>query len=1380
MSSEPAAEPPVSDDPRVERSGLGFPVVGIGASAGGMAAVTRLLQGLPAQTGMAFVVILHLSPRHESHAAEILQRATSLVVRQVTGRVAIQAEHVYVIPPTQQMLMTDGHLALVPSERIDGRPVAIDAFFRTLAEAHRERAVGIVLSGAGSDGAVGITRLKEEGGITLAQRPEDAEHDSMPRAAIATGAVDFVLPVGEMVPKLLALAATARAIRLPADVAPSLKAAAIEPGNESLAAERALRDIMGLLRTRTHHNFSHYKRSTVLRRIERRMQVTGLSRLPAYRDHLREHPEETAPLLQDMLISVTHFFRDAHAFERLEREVLPALFDQLEEGQTLRAWAAGCATGEEAYSLAMGLRAEADRRTDGAAFQVFASDIDDRALATARAGRYPGAIAADVEPERLRRFFTRDGHQYAILKSLRDRTLFAHHNVLRDPPFSRLQLISCRNLLIYLERDAQAAVLETFRFALAPGGVLFLGSSETVDVAPGLFTPIDKAHRIYRAESGVLARRSLPLRQLAPAPPIPVPVPLHLLASAGQGELPFAELHHRALQSLLPASALVDAEYNILHLSEGAGRFLQLPSGLPSINLVDNAHPQLRLELRAALFKARQSAMVVEARAPRGDDGPGAGVQITVRPVREQSSALETYLVSLVEIPPDAVVQPVDDAGARPAETALEAEVGRLRDRLQDTLEHAERTTQDLKSSNEELQAMNEELRSATEELETSKEELQSTNEELVTVNQELAVRVEETGRVNDDLHNLIASTDIATVFVDGAMRIKRYTPRAAELFNLIAGDLGRPLLDLTHKLVYDRLATDASYAFESLRPVEREIATLDGRVMLARFLPYRTAADRIEGVVLTFIDITARHQAEREARAGEERLRIAVESTRDFAIAVTDEVGIVTHWNAGAQRIFGFEAAEMVGRSLAIVFTDEDQARGVPQEEMRKAEEQGRAEDERWHKRKDGSVFYCSGVMTPFASGEARGFSKIARDMTGSKQSELAREAQLAQEQVVRRRAEAAMESKEEFLAVMSHELKHPLNLISLNAELLMRLPQVRGVEQAVHAAQTIQRTVVAQAKIVDDLLDLSRARTGKLTLQLAPVDWSAIVHTIVEAVQVDARVKGVELLLSGTEAPLRSIFDRVRAEQIVWNLLSNALKFTPAGGRIRVALAVEGSSVRLTVADTGKGIAPSFVGQVFEMFSQETGPQRRQEGGLGVGLALVRELATAHGGRVAVESAGLGRGATFSVWVPQDPSASEEPAEPAASGVLAGLHILLVDDSVDTLTPLAVLMELYGAVVTTADGGHAALQSVGTSSFDIIVSDISMPDMTGFELIRKVRAMELQRQPLAVACSGYARAQDTQRALEAGFDATLTKPFGIVEFEQLVADLRAARTPG
>ncbi|RZL35558.1 MAG: chemotaxis protein, partial [Rubrivivax sp.] len=582
-------------NPMAPSSGLSFPVVGLGASAGGLGALSRLLEALPATPGMAFVVVMHLSPKHESSVAEILQKSTRMDVVRLTKATAIERNTVYVLPPTHSVLMYDGHLALGEMGKDRGRHIVIDLFFRTLAQAHKERAVAVVLSGTGADGSVGIAEVKEQGGIVIAQTPEDAEFDGMPCSAIATGKVDIVLPVNEMAQRLLDLWTNAQKIELPD---PGEAGLPVLPPTSPEAAEKSLREIMLILQARTGHDFRHYKRATVLRRIERRLQVNSLAHLPAYQRYLDTHPDETALLLGDMLIGVTNFFRDREAFEAIERTVIPDLFAEHLRDEQLRVWVPGCSSGEEAYSLLMLIHQEMAGTQDTRPVQVFASDIDEHAIATGREGKYPESVVTDIPPALLRRFMAKEGSGYRVSKLLRDGVLFAQHNILRDPPFSRLDIISCRNLLIYLDREVQKDILQMFHFALRPGGYLFLGSSETADATSRMFTVVDKKHRIYRANSTVRAVRALPRFPLGGIEHRPAEV-----APAAKVVLGIGELHQQLLEDYAPPSLIVRPDGEILHSSR-AEHFLRFAAGVPTQLLSAVALPELRPVLRTTLFQA--------------------------------------------------------------------------------------------------------------------------------------------------------------------------------------------------------------------------------------------------------------------------------------------------------------------------------------------------------------------------------------------------------------------------------------------------------------------------------------------------------------------------------------------------------------------------------------------------------------------------------------------------------------------------------------------------------------------------------------------------------------------------------------------------------
>jgi two-component system, chemotaxis family, CheB/CheR fusion protein len=1355
-----------SNEPAVLPGRLNFPVVGLGASAGGLPALLQFFEHMPADNGMAFVVVLHLSPKHQSSADAVIQRATRMPVSQVTMRTVIEPNHVYVIPPNKHLTMSDGHLCIEGLVRPVGHHVAIDLFFRTLADAHKDRAVAVVLSGTGSDGAVGLARIKEQGGVAIVQSPGDAEHDAMPLAAIASTAVDFILPVAEIPQKLIALWENARRIELPPfddHDAPVLASVTALPDRST---EEALHDIITVLRARSGHDFRHYKRATVLRRLERRLQVRALPDLKSYRDLLKTDVAEAEALLKDMLIGVTNFFRDRDAFEALERDVIPRLFDGKLAGDQVRAWVAACSTGEEAYSVAMLLREHANLLSQPVGVQVFATDIDERAIGIARSGTYPSSIVTDVPPPRLREFFSKEENRYRIKKAVRDDVLFAAHNLLRDPPFSKLDLISCRNLLIYLNRDIQERVLEIFHFALSPGGFLFLGSSESAEAAGNLFTPVDKKHRIYRARAQARALRSTMFtsfggtvrRSTEDARSTPANRPFS-----------FAEIHQRVLSQYAPPSVIVNHESNIVHMSDRAGRFLRHAGGEPSRNLVSLVQPELRLELRTALFQALQSGRSVEARRVRIErEGRVYYVNMTARPFRDADAAAEFVLVLFDEVEQTMGEEPRQNGAKEDAVLhQLEEELQRTKEHLQETIEQSETSTEELKASNEELQAINEELRSATEELETSKEELQSVNEELITVNYELKVKVEETSKVNDDLSNLIASTNIATVFVDKGMRIKRFTPRAVDVFSIIPSDVGRSLLDITHRLDYEQLGDDLEQTFESLGMVEREVMSNDGKYYIARLLPYRTVDDRIEGAVLAFIDITRRHQAEEDLRAGEERMRLVVESTKDYAIITTDPDGVITSWNKGAARMFGYPEQEVLGQSIDLIFVPEDRANGIPADERARARAEGRAEDERWHARKDGLRIYCSGVMTPLQDSSSQGYAKIARDLTARVQAGNARVCGGREEHEATEESQAASVFKDEFLAVMSHELKNSLNLIHINADLLSRLPEVRNSSISIKAAHTIREASISQAKIINDLLDLSRLNTGKLALTMSEVNLSQVVASLVDVVRHDPDAARLRISVTDRNPPAMVKADLVRVEQVVWNLLSNAVKFT-RDGEVTVELIQEPHAVRLEVTDTGKGIAPEFLPHVFNMFAQGAqvpGANR----GMGIGLTLSKQIMELHGGHIEATSAGLGRGARVSVVFPRRLAVTSTP-EPAAATVErspAGVRALVVDDVPDFVTTLKMLLEMGGLAVETATSGEEGLMLLRQQQFDIVLSDITMPEMDGYAFIAEIRKLPGLAALPVIAITGMGRQKDVDKAYGAGFSAHVSKP---VSFDVLL----------
>ena len=785
------------------------PVCAIGASAGGVSALKELFRHLPDDLGLAYVVIIHLAPDQPSALSEILAGVTRMPVQQVMDAPRLTPNCVYVIPPDRELVIHGDDVTARPFAKPRGQRAPIDEFFRSVATG-RGDGMAVILSGAGSDGALGVRAVKEAGGVIFVQEPASAEYPMMPRSALAAGVADFVAPIPRLVERMI-------------EVMSSKKAMAIATGDD---ADRVLQQIMRFLHARTGHDFSNYKRATVKRRVARRMQVTRSASMGAYGRYLVDNPEEAQELLGDLLISVTSFFRDPSAYDALAASALRQIFDDLAE-EGIRAWVVGCATGEEAYSLAIVLLEEAARRQVKIPIQIFATDLDEGALGTAREGRFPASIEADVSEERLRRFFVREGLHYRVRKEVRDVVLFASHSVLKDPPFMRLDLVSCRNLLIYLERELQREVCALFAYGLRSHRYLFLGSAETTDANPELFAAIEREARIFRAMPQ--ASRQLPvLSQLPPGHrPADLDRPRQSQSEERDGGL--GAIHAGALERVAPPSALVNRTYRILHLSPSAGRFLLPPGGPISSDITLLVRPELRLDLRTALRRAlEQGEATLTPPLPVDFNGSRRRIFLQVAPVVETDGSSPAHaLVFFLD------AGPLGSIHAHAGETG---EVQRLRDdldiaetRLDGSRSDYEAAIQDLRVTNEELQSINEEYRSTSEELETSKEELQSMNEELQTVNAELKSKLESIGAAHSDLENIIAATDIGTLFLDAKFRIRMFTPRVAKLFSITNSDIGRAITDFTHQLDYEGLFGDAKQVLHDLRPLEREVENSGG-----------------------------------------------------------------------------------------------------------------------------------------------------------------------------------------------------------------------------------------------------------------------------------------------------------------------------------------------------------------------------------------------------------------------------------------------------------------------------------------------------------------------------------------------------------------------
>jgi two-component system CheB/CheR fusion protein len=838
-------------------TGPGVRIVGLGASAGGLEPLQQFFAGVPAGSGLAYIVVQHMDPTHKALLAELLQRATSMPVHEAVQAQYIEPDTVYVIPPDSELTVRGGALRLAPPSQTRGHRLPIDVFLSSLARELGDRAIGVVLSGMGSDGTPGLQAIASQGGLTLAQQPESAQFDSMPRNAIAAGCVDIVALPADMPARILSVI--------------GVQSATVPAAAESAdVAATALDTILELLQVRTRHDLSPYKSNTQVRRIARRMAVHGLDTMSAYAAFLRENPQELDLLFKEMLIGVTSFFRDPEVWQEFQDAVLPKLIERHgAQGGPLRAWVIGCSTGEEAYSLAIAFTEAMEALPESASreLQIFATDLNADAIAAARIGRYPAAIARDVTPQRLARFFTERPDGYQVDKRIRDKVLFAQHDVILDPPFTRLDMLSCRNLMIYFGAALQRRLVPLFHYSLRPGGALLLGGSETVGRAQSLFVALHQKSRIYwRSDNGSAFGGVVFPTHRRPASNSSMRE-THLPHS----NTPAANLQSVAdqllLQSFSPPAVLVNEGGDIVYISGRTGRYLEPAAGKANWNIHVMARPAIRAQLAVALRTALQEKSAVELRGLRLDDETTACVDVTVQALTQPKSIDGMAMIVFRDVPaaPGRRKRRAKSAGA--VDTTVSDELIRSREEVQALRQEMRASQEELQAANEELQSTNEELQSANEELTTSKEEAQSMNEELQTINGELQSKLDDLALAQSDMQNLLNSTDIATLFLDNQLNVRRFTEQIARVIHLRESDIGRPLSELASTLIYPELHTDVKETLRTLAFSEKQIATSDGHWFTVRIMPYRTLANVIQGVVITFVDITVAKELESRLR---------------------------------------------------------------------------------------------------------------------------------------------------------------------------------------------------------------------------------------------------------------------------------------------------------------------------------------------------------------------------------------------------------------------------------------------------------------------------------------------------------------------------------
>lgn len=1386
FSQQPTFE--LTEDP-VEAT---FPIVGVAASAGGLLAFTQLLSHLPTNTGMAFVLIQHLSPDHESLLSEILARATQLPVHEVQNGTKVEPNQVYVIPPNTKMILSEGVLQLSPREKVLGKYMPGDAFFTSLAADRGRKAIAVVLSGGDGDGSQGLKAIKAAGGVTFAQCKETAQFNSMPNTAVATGDVDFVLPPAKIAEELANLSHH-----------PMLSCPLPQLNPEAAPeADNALTTIFALLRANTGVDFRPYKSNTINRRIQRRMLLYKLEDLEDYVKHLQAHPAEVKALFEEILIHVTSFFRDPEAFDLLKTQVFPSITQNKSPEAPIRIWVAGCSTGEEVYSISICLLEFLADKVTQPPIQIFATDISEVAIDKARSGIYTENQMVEVSPERRRRFFhALEGDRFQINKTVREICVFARQNLGSDPPFSNLDLISCRNVMIYLGNALQKRIIPIFHYSLNPTGFLLLGTSESTGQYSDLFTLVEKKYRLYAKQQAAM-RPTLSF--------IPTSYPLVKVSDRQLTQAPIQEFDlQKKVDQLIanhyaPVAAVLDHKMQVLQLRGDIDRYLKLVSGVVNLNIFNLVREGLLVELRAAVYQAQRQKVPIIRNGLRLEAGDSAQVvNLQVIPFKVPTTEERHFLVLFENAPP--AISP-SLVNLETPQGALEQENKRLRQELaialqeraaveeylQTVIQEQEHGNQDLKVANEEILSSNEELQSTNEELETAKEEIQATNEELHTTNEELRSRNGELHQVNNDLTNLLASINIPILMLTNDLRIRRFTPMAQTLFNFIPSDAGRPLSDIRTNLNLPELELLILEVLETLSVKEVEVQTQEGHWYQLRIRPYRTTENQIDGVVLVLLDINALKLS-----------AATVEAARNYAEAIVETVQVplvvlesnlrINKANRSFYETFQLSPSET---AQAIFFEVCNGQWNIPRlrsllEETLTNDRSLQSLEVKHNFERIGYKVLLLNAQKIIQDGEAERILLSVEDITERKQFEAERLRLLGQEQSARQQAEAASRAKDDFLSNLSHELRNPLNIM-LGWTQILRTRQLDNAT-LIRAIETIDRSAKAQSQLIEDLLDLSRITSGKLLLNSRLLDLKSVVAPAIESVQLAAEAKAIQLVPELNSVTV--VGDVNRLQQVMWNLLSNAIKFTPNHGRVEIRLESVQSYAEVRVSDTGIGIQAELLPYMFDRFRQGDSSTTKSSQGLGLGLSIVRQLVELHGGTVQAESLGEGQGTTVIVRLPlQAPPAvtplstvaptGAVPLEAAmqAIGAFEGLHVLVVDDDVDSLELMQYILEEAKAAVTVATSAREAISVLIASpgKYDVLLADIGMPEEDGLSLIRQVRALDPEAGGLipAAAITGFVSDRQRQIALDAGFQQHMAKPVDLPQIIWMLANLTGRAT--
>lgn len=1213
-----------TDDLRANDSAKTFPVVAIGASAGGLESLERLFDNFPTHSGIAFVVIQHLSPDFESVMDQLLSRRTSVCVEQAEDDLDLHPDTIYLIPPKQEATVSAGRFRLKDKGVRTSPSLSIDSFFSSLAVDSGKRAVAVILSGSGSDGARGIKDIHDAGGLVISESSSSARFNGMPQAAQQTGLVDFVLPSSKIAEAILEHAAD-----------PATRFGPVDTDQEH---EQGFALIFALLNREFGINFSDYKSGTVGRRVQRRIKSLALDSVEAYADHLQSHSVERELLYQDLLIGVTQFFRDPDAFVALQEKVLPKILERVGPNEEIRVWVAACATGEEAYSIAMLFHELLESRGRPINVKVFATDVHQESLSTAGVGRYEAAALSKVTPKRLTRYFRETQEGYVVAPEIRSLVVFAPHNVLKNAPFTRLDLVSCRNLLIYFQPEVQQKVISLFHFGLKTDAVLMLGPSETLGPLQSEFDSIDTHWRMYSKLRDVRLPLGLPLSGRTPATPLVNTVG----ASPVRPTSGLVAAYDWMLDRHMPPAILIDENHQLLHTIGSASQFLKIRGGRPSTDCLDLFEGDLRTAVFGALQQLKiHRRSVAYSGVPVNSDGEIKKFRIQLEPVENELAKTPQILITFHE------EQQVDVAGASSAADDVEY-LGLSQNRI-DSLEHEltytreslQGTVEELEASNEELQATNEEMIASNEELQSTNEELQSVNEELYSVNAEYQKKIRELVEMTADLDALMDSTDVATIFLDRELCIRKFTPEMARMFRLMPQDIGRSIEGFVHHIREPRIVEGLRRVRDFGDIIENEIQIGNDRWMLMRLLPYRFREEG-DGVLLTLMDVDSLKRAQ----------------------------------------------------------------------------------------------------------------DKLA----------------------------SALSDRERFLAMLSHEMRNPINAVMSASHLLRAQAEASGTEDT--AVDVIARQAGHLVRLLDDLLDVSRMTQQKLELRKVQLDLRGVITDALESVQPDLseHEQHVEVTIPDTAMPVFG--DPHRLRQVFVNLLANASKYAPSAGSIELTASTDGVTAHVAVVDHGDGIEASMLETLFDPFVQSARTSEHREGGMGVGLALVKYVVENHNGSISVSSEGPEQGSRFSVTLPLLQDSAEEdldgegvpepgtnllPERSHPSARVAADTIVIIEDDIDNRQMLTALLKMEGFQVSAAEDAVEGIRMINEQRPDVALVDLHMPSLDGFEVARRIRST-LGDNIQVYALTGHGAAEDVEASQAAGFDAHFVKPIDIDRLLQML----------